>query len=209
MKTMRQSALSQPKTTRKSSDDVPRESVTRLIAMPYEEEDELGETPGEHAVGEAGVMDTRPTTPVPSFYRFVTPPPEDDAVANVLARRLEDLADDPFESRFAADDEDCEPFAPITRTRAVIPKRPESRKPPPIARGISAVLSSLAQVPYLRRTPLDISLATIGHRHALLLALINGRASIGELLDRSPMPAPEVLLILGELLDSQIIALSA
>jgi hypothetical protein len=73
---------------------------------------------------------------------------------------------------------------------------------------MSSVLSSISRVPYLRRTPLEIPLASINHAQAFVLALINGQATIAQILDASPLPSPRVLRILNDLLESGIIALA-
>src|ERR1700677_3366976 len=68
----------------------PRESVTRLISA-----------------HDAGVAHTRPTTPVPSDYLFLSQHLADEGGAHVLALRLADLGADPADDGgWAANDND-------------------------------------------------------------------------------------------------------
>jgi len=195
---MRQSARPEP-TPIDDRDDVPRDSVTRLISTQRECPDPTAPA--------ASLAHTRPTTPVPSFYLFLTQHTEDEAYAHVLAGRLADLADDPLDlSARAANVDDYSTFE-TPGPRSLYPAS-RSSVPPPIVRGMSSVLSSISRVPYLRRTPLEIPLASINHAQAFVLALINGQATIAQILDASPLPSPRVLRILNDLLESGIIALA-
>ena len=93
-----------------------------------------------------------------------------------------------------------------TRTRTVVPDG-EEVDASPRSMGMFSLLASVALVPYLRRAPRDIPRGTIDHAQACVLALIDGRTSIEQILDTSPMPVPRVLRILSHLLDTGVVGL--
>ncbi len=202
---MRQSALSQPPTPSlpprhdvAANDDAPRETLTRLVAA-----QPLAELGGIAA-------HTRPTTPVPSDYLFLTQRRPDDVSAGLLAGRLESLAEDLYDvgDRLPiVEDAWAGTFDPITETRTVIPDGEPANEVTPPSRGMFSLLSSVALVPYLRRAPGDIPRGTIDHGQACVLALVDGRTTIEQILDTSPMPVPRVLRILRDLLESGVVGL--
>ena len=140
------------------------------------------------AVGEGGaVAHTRPTTPVPTDYLFLNQRGLEDGTG-ILAGRLADLADEGDEGDDGHDvteDVWSAAFDEITQTRT----------------------RTVALVPYLRRAPRDIPRGTIDHAQACVLALIDGRTSIEQILDTSPMPVPRVLRVLSHLLDAGVVGL--
>jgi len=84
-----------------------------------------------------------------------------------------------------------------------------SCRPPCRLGGVFALLGLLGRVPYLRRHPRDIPPGSIDHRRALLLALVDGHTSIGQLLQTSPLPVATVLEIVSELLETGVLGLRA
>jgi hypothetical protein len=173
----------------------PRESVTRLISA--------------HDVS---VAHTRPTTPVPSDYLFLSQHMADEGGAHVLALRLESLGTEQAEDpTWAANDndpahaEESEEAAKDPRASTIVPRRLSVA--PHLKSRMPSLLASIALVPYLRMAPRDISRGTIDHGAACVLALVDGRTSIEQILDTSPMPVPRVLRILSELLERGIVGL--
>ncbi len=207
----RLSPLSPPPAPAHREDDdreaVPRESLTRLIAA-HNVEASLVASPGL-------VAHNRPTTPVPSDYMFLSQHRPDEVYAAVLAGRLEGLADEtlePGERPHAGEDGQqwsFEDFDEITQTRikTVIPDGNSSPPAPLGSGGMFSLLASVGLVPFLRQAPRDIPRGTIDHGQACVLALIDGRSSIEQLLDTSPMPVPRVLRILNQLLESGVVGL--
>ena len=181
---MRQTALSQPPRPPCSSpapppheelarsSDVPRQSLTRLIAAP----------PADGAPGHHGSpAHTRPTTPVPSDYLFLAQHRPDEMYAAILAGRLEGLAEEAHDGHDAQDPaEGATPdecalwgFEEITQTRmkTVVPDGSSPPARPGAASAGSAgsmfsLLASVSLVPFLRRAPGDIPRGTIDHRQA-------------------------------------------
>ena len=200
---MRQTALSRPPLSSEPArfedalarDESPRESLTRLIASPQ-------------AVGEGGaVAHTRPTTPVPTDYLFLSQRGMEDGTGT-LAGRLADLADEADDGNDPSEDPWSAAFDEITQTRirTVVPDGEDVDASPRPA-GMFSLLASVALVPYLRRAPRDIPRGTIDHAQACVLALIDGHTSIEQILDTSPMPVPRVLRILSHLLDTGVVGL--
>jgi hypothetical protein len=203
---MRQTAVSHPPRSSVpprfedalAHEESPRESLTRLIASPQ-------------VLGESGsVAHTRPTTPVPTDYLFLNQRGLEDGTG-ILAGRLADLADEGDEGDDGHDvteDVWSAAFDEITqtRTRTVVPDG-EEVDASPRSMGMFSLLASVALVPYLRRAPRDIPRGTIDHAQACVLALIDGRTSIEQILDTSPMPVPRVLRVLSHLLDAGVVGL--
>ena len=193
--------------------DVPRESITRLIvARP-------SELPTLH--GASSVAHTRPTTPVPTDYLFLAHHRPEEPYAGILAGRLEELGDEAHDAtdRGLGDDEGAWSLEEVTRTRmkTVVPdgsspsSTPGPRDPAdtsPRSAGMFSLLASVSLVPYLRQAPRDIPRGTIDHGQACVLALIDGRTSIEQLLETSPMPVSRVLRILSQLLESGVLGLA-
>jgi hypothetical protein len=172
--------------------DPPRESVTRLMAA-----------------HDGGVANTRPTTPVPSDYLFLSQRhlgegDGDGDDAHVLALRLADLGAEQAEDPASVANDNpvsaCDP-----RASTIVPRRISVA--PHLSGGMPSLLASIALVPYLRMAPRDIARGTIDHGAACVLALVDGRTSIEQVLDTSPMPVPRVLRILSELLERGIVGL--
>jgi hypothetical protein len=175
-------------------EDAPRESVTRLVSA--------------HDVS---VAHTRPTTPVPSDYLFLSQHMTDERGAHVLALRLEGLATEQDDATWVANDndpeqvEDSEDAAKDPRASTMVPRRLSVA--PHLMSGMPSLLASISLVPYLRMAPRDISRGAIDHGAACVLALVDGRTSIEQILDTSPMQVPRVLRILSELLERGIVGL--
>ena len=175
-------------------EEPPRESHIRLVAP---REDDPLDTPVGHA-------HTRPTTPVPSDYLFLAQRSRDDGCAGTLAVRLEDLGDDVALSEDHTSEQDVWDDGAFeiteTRLRPILPRNDPGSALPPSSRGdATSLLASVALVPYLRCSPRDIPRGAIDHREGCVLALIDGRTSIEQVLDTSPMPVPDVLRILNAL----------
>jgi hypothetical protein len=77
------------------------------------------------------------------------------------------------------------------------------------AGGVLCLLGRLSRVPYLRRHPRDIEPGSIDHRRATVLALIDGRTSVANLLQSSSMSIAGVLEAVSGLLEAGIIGLRA
>lgn len=178
-------------------DDPPRESVTRLISA-----------------HDASVAHTRPTTPVPSDYLFLSQHAADEGGAHFLALRLADLGAEPADDATSVANDNLPPSMEVEdgeqltldpRASTIVPRRLSVA--PPFKGGMPALLASVALVPYLRVAPRDIARGAIDHGSACVLALVDGRSSIEQILDTSPMPVPGVLRILNELLARGIVSL--
>jgi len=90
----------------------------------------------------------------------------------------------------------------------VVPVARDLCSQPPARPSLSVLrLGSLDRVPVVLVPGRDLRATGLDHREAFVLGLVDGRSDIEAVLDATPMPMHQVLIILTSLMDRGLIAL--
>jgi hypothetical protein len=136
--------------------------------------------------------------------RFLAPLPDDyaDPPRESVTRMIASSARVPRET--LDDEASAWAFEEVTSTRmrTVIPTGE-----PPAMPSSTALTTAMSLVPFLQCPPRAVDHHTIEHDEACILALVDGRATVEQILDASTLKASTVLGILRELLESGVLGL--
>jgi hypothetical protein len=99
-------------------------------------------------------------------------------------------------------------FRPQAFRPMLVPVVRDPNSVPPARPSLSVLrLGSLQRVPVLLEPGRDLRATTLDNREAFVLGLVDGRSDIEAVLDATPMPMHQVLLIITGLMDRGLIAL--